>query len=89
MDGKKIFVVVALLLVTTTMGCSEKTQLVKTIGSERMTYSYNENGIQVFHDNMYNVTCWEKLGIEGGGISCIPDWQLTPPQNMSSDCNCS
>ena len=47
--------------------------------------------VTVIHDNKENVTCWmfRGYGEEGVSISCIPDWQLTPPQNMSRNCNCT
>ena len=34
-------------------------------------------GPTVWHDHVRHVTCWE----HGGGMSCLPDWQLTPPEH--------
>jgi hypothetical protein len=45
--------------------------------------------VTVIYDSNRNTTCWIYSGGQRGGISCIPNWQLMPPQNMSSNCNCS
>ena len=90
---KKIifFVVIALmLLITTTVGCVDfKTtdEAEAEQGAEKMTFLYEENGIQVYHDNIQNATCWKYDATTAGGISCTPDWMLVP-QNMSNNCNC-
>lgn len=31
----------------------------------------------VWHDRARHVTCWQI----GDAISCLPDWQLTPPEH--------
>ncbi len=37
----------------------------------------------VWHDRVRKVTCWQGTGTSGG-LSCIPDWQLTPPPDGGS-----
>ena len=34
--------------------------------------------LDVMHDDVRNVTCWQSAGAYGVGLSCIPDWQLLP-----------
>ena len=36
----------------------------------------------VWHDRVRKVTCWQGTGTSGG-LSCIPDWQLAPPDGGS------
>ncbi len=45
----------------------------KRIEIERMGFG---DGVTVIHDNRRAVTCWVYTDYKGGGISCIPDWQL-------------
>lgn len=32
-------------------------------------------GIEVWHDEERNVTCWETVN----GLACLPDWMIKPP----------
>ena len=107
MNKIKILIVVLLLLLFTIItGCIEKEETVvvewtEVITKEQYTIVQIEDleipgysrRLIVLHDDERNVTCWILSSDNGGGISCIPDWQLTPPAivavNMSNDCNCS
>jgi len=37
--------------------------------------AHADEGIEVWHDEERNVTCWETVN----GLSCLPDWMLTAP----------
>jgi len=55
---------------------------IKTIYIEEYNQTSKVGDIYFIHDDERNVSCWiliqntGKNG-EGGGISCIPDWQMT------------
>ena len=37
--------------------------------------AHASEGIEVWHDEERNVTCWETVN----GLSCLPDWMIKPP----------
>ena len=37
--------------------------------------AHADEGIEVWHDEERNVTCWETVN----GLSCLPDWMIKPP----------
>ncbi len=47
----------------------------------RVDLQVSKGVVDVFHDDELNVTCWtfEARYAQGGGVSCIPDWQLEEP----------
>ena len=57
--------------------------------------SWNEDFLRkggdliVFHDDDLNITCLVYKRYTEAGLWGCPDWQLTPPQNMSRNYNCS
>jgi hypothetical protein len=51
-----------------------------TLNTDANDTGYFEYGVNVWHDDERNVTCWIFVGLERGGISCIPDWQLQEPE---------
>lgn len=54
---------------------------IKRVEIERMSFG---EGVTVIHDDKRNVTCWVYSTLSAGsGISCTPDWMLTPPKVKS------
>lgn len=45
--------------------------IVGQAGAESLPYD-----VRVFHDDVRRVTCWNYVGINKGGISCLPDNQI-------------
>ena len=88
-----VFVIIVALTVIT-IGCASKeSDMLRELPDGNFTilseqYLAGSLLITVVHDNDRNATCWITDDAQKGGISCIPDWQLTPPQT-SNDCNCS
>ncbi|VVO22798.1 hypothetical protein [Pseudomonas fluorescens] len=41
-------------------------------------------GVRVIHDDARSVTCWHYVGVNQGGISCLPDAQLQRQQTSAA-----
>ncbi|VVO30820.1 hypothetical protein [Pseudomonas fluorescens] len=42
-------------------------------------------GVRVIHDDARGVTCWHYVGVNQGGISCLPDAQIHRQQARAAD----
>ena len=85
----RIVAVFVVALAAITMGCiSEETEEPPEGNFTILSEQYLEGSlyIAVIHYDDKNMTCLIYSDAQKGGISCIPDWQLTPPQT-SKDCN--
>lgn len=73
---KRLTIAVALAAAVGALaGCEQKTPEQAAADKAR----YPATFVEVIHDDTRNVTCWE-YGGTNGGISCLPDWMLTPPR---------
>lgn len=66
-------ILILLFLAILLVGCESQGDI------ERVTQFSSGSTVDTIHDSVNNVTCWVYKAGYAGGIDCIPDWQLTPP----------
>ena len=81
----KVIVFAAIVIACFIAGCATQGQVKAATGTPRFTLLAAQdvisgNGMEVYHDDVNNVTCYVYHGAYGNAMTSIPDWQITAPK---------